>query len=396
MIDAMASRNRPPRLVPLGDATVPLFEKAYDWSEQQRVRRAMDAVARIRSDEAWWQLRERIHDGRYVLTAARGGVTRNFTLGAICSDILDSRLCLAFVSHLPSVPGRLPASFQPEEEYWRHEAEWAARRAPLYAMQAALCQRAIEQWDAVAGTLPGSDGQSHVYTADEKARYVAALKKEIARRKETKKAAYEEVVGPGYRLQTAGKGLMPSGPKRRGPSTNGRLPRPTESGMHWRRPDFAARPGMSPQVHLASPHAALDLRDQFAFLACGDFLRTYGFPVVHVDCSPAGEFSRSRPGVEGALDGHGEDRRIGVRGQHREARPKCGNLAVRRPPPFRKNQHHLATFQAAERLLDARQPQSVAVDRNGVQRANQPAQRGKVEESLTGQIVRCRRCNPPQ
>ena len=47
-------------------------------------------------------------------------------------------------------------------------------------MQAALCQRAIEQWETVPGTLPGSDGQSHVYTADEKARYVAALKKEIA------------------------------------------------------------------------------------------------------------------------------------------------------------------------------------------------------------------------
>ena len=44
--------------------------------------------------------------------------------------------------------------------------------------------------------MPGSDGQAHVYTADEKARFVAALKKEIAERNQTKKAVYEEVVVP--------------------------------------------------------------------------------------------------------------------------------------------------------------------------------------------------------
>ena len=63
-------------------------------------------------------------------------------------------------------------------------------------MQAAVCQRAIEQWQPVRGTLPGSDGRAHLYTADEKARYVAALKREIEERNRTKKAAYEEVLLP--------------------------------------------------------------------------------------------------------------------------------------------------------------------------------------------------------
>jgi hypothetical protein len=94
------------------------------------------------------------------------------------------------------VPGRLPATFRPEQEYWQHEALWTRQRTPLYEMQAALCERAIQQWDAVQGTLPGSDGLSHLYTAEEKAHYVAALKKEIAERKQTKKAVYEEVVVP--------------------------------------------------------------------------------------------------------------------------------------------------------------------------------------------------------
>ena len=67
---------------------------------------------------------------------------------------------------------------------------------PLYAMQATLCKRALEQWETVQGTSPGSDSLTHRYTADEKARYVAAMKKEIAERNQTKKAVYEEVVVP--------------------------------------------------------------------------------------------------------------------------------------------------------------------------------------------------------
>jgi len=196
LIAAMASHNKPPRLVPVGDGTIPLFGQDYDWPEQQRVRTAIDAVMRTRSDEAWWQLRATIRDARYVLTATRGGVAKNFTLGDICSDIVDSRLCLGFTAHLPSVPGRLPESFQPEQEYWQREDEWAHARTPLYVMQATLCERAIKQWAKVQGTLSGSDGRSHIYTADEKSRYIAALRKDIAERNHSKKAVYEEVIVP--------------------------------------------------------------------------------------------------------------------------------------------------------------------------------------------------------
>jgi hypothetical protein len=196
LIDAMASRNKPPRLVKVGDATLPLFGDDYDWPEQQRVRTAIEAVMRSKSDDAWWALRAKIGDDRYVLTATRGGIAKNFTLGELCSDMVDAQLCFSFTSHLPLVPGRLPATFRPEQVYWQHEAAWARERRPLYVMQAALCERAIEQWESISGTLPGSDGQSHVYTADEKARFVAAMRKEIADRNRTKKAAYDEVISP--------------------------------------------------------------------------------------------------------------------------------------------------------------------------------------------------------
>ena len=196
LIDAVASRNRPPRLATAGEKTLPLFDKNYDWAEQRRVRLALEAMMRTKSDTLWWRLRASTDDKRYVLTASHGGQVKNFTLGELCSDIVDLRLCLGFTSHLPSVPGRLPASFRPEQEFWRHEADWLRRHAPLYVMQAALCEAAIEQFASARGTLPGSDGQSHVYTADEKARCVVALRKQIAELNKTKKAIYEEVVVP--------------------------------------------------------------------------------------------------------------------------------------------------------------------------------------------------------
>jgi len=196
LIDAVASHNKPPTLAKAYDVTFPLFGDDYDWPEQQRVRAALDRLMRIRSDDSWWQLRDHIRDERYVLTATREGVARNFTMGALCSDLIDSRLCLGFTAHLPLVAGRLPATFLPEQEYWQHETQWANERQPLYAMQAALCERAITEWETVRRTMPGSDGQSHIYTADEKDRFVAALKKEITERNQTKKAASEEVVVP--------------------------------------------------------------------------------------------------------------------------------------------------------------------------------------------------------
>jgi len=196
LIDAVASHNKPPQLAQTDNLTFPLFDKDYDWLEQQRVRAALDRLMRIQSDESWWPLRNHIHDDRYVLTATRDGIAKNFTLGALCADLIDSRLCLGFTAHLPLVAGRLPATFLPEQEYWQNQTQWDNEHKPLYAMQAALCERAIAQWESVRATLPGSDGQSHIYTTDEKDRFVAALKKEIRERVQTKKATSEGVVVP--------------------------------------------------------------------------------------------------------------------------------------------------------------------------------------------------------
>jgi hypothetical protein len=175
---------------------VPLFADDYDWTEQQRVRVALETVMRANCDETWWPLRARVGDDRYVLTATRGAETRNFTIGMLCADLVDMRLCWCVTSRLPLVPGKLPSSFRPESVFWHNEATWERASKPLHEMQIAVCQAALEQWDAVTGTEPGRDGRTHHYKADEKARFVAAIEREIDGRQRTKQAACEEVVVP--------------------------------------------------------------------------------------------------------------------------------------------------------------------------------------------------------
>ncbi|MBN8460143.1 MAG: hypothetical protein J0M04_20135 [Verrucomicrobia bacterium] len=196
LIDAIASSNPPPSLRQSGNTTTPVFAGDYDWNEQNRVRHALDALMRADPDAIWWLLREHSRDNRYVLTASRGPETRNFTVGMICGDLADARLCLCFVRRLPLVPGRLPATFHPEREFLANEAHWHASRMPLFAMQSALCEAAIRDWSSVRETNPGEDGRTHRFSADEKARYTAALRQEIAELARTRRAASEEVILP--------------------------------------------------------------------------------------------------------------------------------------------------------------------------------------------------------
>ena len=196
LIAALASGNPPPAIGRRGRSSTATFAAHYDWDEQQRVRLAIDAVMRADADAIWWLLRDRIDDDRYVLTAARGAEIRNFTVGMLCGDLADARLCLCFTRRLPLVPGRFPASFQPERLFLRNEARWRAEGRPLFAMQSDLCEAAIHDWQHVVATEPGDDGRSHRFSADEKSRYVAALREEIDTLARTRRAACEEVILP--------------------------------------------------------------------------------------------------------------------------------------------------------------------------------------------------------
>jgi hypothetical protein len=197
LIDAVASRNPAPQLLEQDDRRAAKFARVYDWSEQRRVRSAMLAVLQEKSDSMWWRLHDHAADPRYVLTASRNGRARNFSVGEFCSDFAAADLAIPYARHLPAVVGRLPPDFHPEAVFVEHERQWRQNGKPLYEIQIAVCQRALEQWSGVKGTVAGEEGLGHTYTSDEKDRFAAAVSQEIAELRRTRRAAFLDALLPG-------------------------------------------------------------------------------------------------------------------------------------------------------------------------------------------------------
>ena len=108
---------------------------------------------------------------------------------------------------------------------------------------------------------------------------------------------------------------------------------------------------------------------------------------MDVDFTGAGKCLGFRPTLKGACNANRQDRRAGSDGQAGETGPKLFYLAVGRAGTLGKNQEHLAALQAPERLLDAGDPKSFAVDGDGIDRSYKPAKGGEVEEGFAGQII---------
>lgn len=207
LIDALASRDAPPQLIDQGTRRVPRFAADYDWRAQRRVRAALLAVLHTQSDAMWWRLRRHFADQRYVLTASRNERARNFTVGEFCRDFFAADLASVYARHLPAVVGRLPAAFHPDALFWQNEQEWSRTQRPLYEIQIAICQQALQEWAAVTGTVAGDEGEAHTYTPDEKARFVEAVTKEIDGLRQTRRAVFLDATLPGLAAPSGWEGF---------------------------------------------------------------------------------------------------------------------------------------------------------------------------------------------
>jgi hypothetical protein len=118
MIDALASRNKAPRLIKLdkdepGKRTdaLPLFPANYDWKEQRRVEAALNKVAKETTREMWEELVKNLGDKRYSMTLKFADddlclVDSHWTVGEFCREIALHELREVWRRHLPTVHGR--------------------------------------------------------------------------------------------------------------------------------------------------------------------------------------------------------------------------------------------------------------------------------------------------
>jgi len=98
LIDALANHNRQPRIVLLPSLDrEAIFDKKYDWKEQDRVITAVKSVLTHPSPEMLAQLWAHGTDPRYCLTfndgaSASGRFAENWSVGMLCSEIASFQL----------------------------------------------------------------------------------------------------------------------------------------------------------------------------------------------------------------------------------------------------------------------------------------------------------------
>jgi hypothetical protein len=213
-IDALASKNPQPEILHRmteRSPFVPLFDPAYDWSDQERVHKAISKLFTLPlSAELWERLILHAKDGRYSLTYADEGAgvpenefeirgyAENCTVGDICAPAasrilecpIDRSLHILEAGHTwpkgytptPSEefrPVYIPAPSFPEGGIlaWRK----ARTSKAFYELQIEACQDAIDY-------LPKLKNVSE----EAKAKFKAQIEQDIQTLKTTKKGLFDQ------------------------------------------------------------------------------------------------------------------------------------------------------------------------------------------------------------
>jgi hypothetical protein len=169
MIDALASRNKPPRVAD----DVLDFPADYDFKDQDRVRAAVWALSQDESNDLWERLVGHFSDKRYSVSFQSKGedpmerCACQLTVGAICDSVAVRKLTCAYLLHLEpekthpfgvnsAVVWDGAGKFIPDNAHvGLHKAlpfnadfgSWCRARKgkPLYELQIELCEWAIGQ-----------------------------------------------------------------------------------------------------------------------------------------------------------------------------------------------------------------------------------------------------------
>jgi hypothetical protein len=192
MVDALANRNKPPKLVKVYVDRLPLFPRDYDWDEERRVRAALANVYKDTSEELWEELVRKSDDPRYCLIDMdEGDWGWNRPVGMLCG--WRARDCLGGVvwRHLPTEGNGLPHTTRivasvdvkigPGLREWREKRKGKV----LYQLQLELCEQAL-----------GKLRKSQDVPEDKKEAAQRAIESEAAKLRETKRPILLKHDGP--------------------------------------------------------------------------------------------------------------------------------------------------------------------------------------------------------
>jgi hypothetical protein len=155
LVDAIANRNKPPKLVPWPrrdppcPSEVALFPEDHDWKEEERTRTAIEQLEKDQTEAVWEEMVKRIGDPRYseTVTSVKTGTARIVDVGSICASLAYSGLTRVFKQHLPLIVGKEGAEVTLRLEILIGDlSRWRKQRAAksLYELQIEACEMAIQ------------------------------------------------------------------------------------------------------------------------------------------------------------------------------------------------------------------------------------------------------------
>jgi hypothetical protein len=161
LVDQLANCNKPPRRVKLGGHSVPVFPESYDWDEDRRVFKALQALWADTSDELWDELvrRDELWDQIYEKTGSfpspycltirlkADGSGQHMYVNSFCGALAGERLLNIVWRNLPPEPtkngplkvrGNLILASNPPSPW----AKWRRERPnkKFYELQIEVCE----------------------------------------------------------------------------------------------------------------------------------------------------------------------------------------------------------------------------------------------------------------
>jgi hypothetical protein len=144
LLDYLVNASDAPRISKEGDLRRVVINQSFKWSEQERIRDAINRVV-AHIDDAWPEVVKHLDDKRYAITTDCGGrLVRNWAVGDVCRT-----LCMAslncFDSSLSKNMRSKKSDFHIDDPIVHDLNKWLAMRVsvPLDKLQIERCNWAI-------------------------------------------------------------------------------------------------------------------------------------------------------------------------------------------------------------------------------------------------------------
>ncbi len=157
-IKSLGNQNKPPAIRGTIPDQTALFSETYDWKEQERVIKTIDALTE-HIDTAWPSILDHVNDREYCITLQYDSEVYNHSVGDVCKIMLRDALVAPYAKHIMQLDEQTIRKLLYPKVISRTAIEkWCTERhkkgQELYALQIDMCEWALVTLDAINEARP--------------------------------------------------------------------------------------------------------------------------------------------------------------------------------------------------------------------------------------------------